>query len=285
MPSPCTAPRRCRRILRRCPMSIPMPRRAAGWSKGVLGTFDSLNPLIVKGLAVQAVRGYRRRKPDGARLRRAVHALRPARAQCRDRRCAQLRHLHARSRGALFRRRAGDRRRTWSFPGSFCATTAGPTTAPIIPKSSRAEILGERTVRFDLDRQRRPRIAAHPRPDAGAAEACDRRRDLRGNDPGEADRQRPLCGRRRRCRQKRHLQARSQLLGPGASDQSRLVEFRRSALRLLPRRQRLFRSVQGGPLRRAQRERSEPLADAVTTFRPCATGALSRNRSRTACPS
>ena len=26
--------------------------------QGVLGTFDSLNPLIVKGLAVQAIRGY-----------------------------------------------------------------------------------------------------------------------------------------------------------------------------------------------------------------------------------
>ena len=26
--------------------------------QGVLGTFDSLNPLIVKGLAVQATRGY-----------------------------------------------------------------------------------------------------------------------------------------------------------------------------------------------------------------------------------
>ena len=34
---------------------------------GLLGTFDSLNPLIVRGLAVQQIRGLCRREPDGAR--------------------------------------------------------------------------------------------------------------------------------------------------------------------------------------------------------------------------
>ena len=34
---------------------------------GVLGTFDSLNPLIVRGLAVQQDQGLCGRKPDGAR--------------------------------------------------------------------------------------------------------------------------------------------------------------------------------------------------------------------------
>ena len=45
-------------------ISLPRPtpirtrQRAVGLCKGSLGTFDSLNPFIVKGLAVQAVRGY-----------------------------------------------------------------------------------------------------------------------------------------------------------------------------------------------------------------------------------
>ena len=34
---------------------------------GVFGTFDSLNPLIVRGLAVQQIRGFVDREPDGAR--------------------------------------------------------------------------------------------------------------------------------------------------------------------------------------------------------------------------
>ena len=82
------------------------------------------------------------------------------------------------------------------------------------------------------------------------------------------------------CRKERDVQARPQLLGPRACDQSRLVEFRRDPLRLLPRRQCLFRSLQGRALRRAQRERSEPLADRLRHSRPCATAASSRSRSR-----
>ena len=34
---------------------------------GVLGTFDSLNPLIVRGVAAAADPRLRRREPDGAR--------------------------------------------------------------------------------------------------------------------------------------------------------------------------------------------------------------------------
>ena len=34
---------------------------------GLLGTFDSLNPLIVRGIAVQQIQGLCGREPDGAR--------------------------------------------------------------------------------------------------------------------------------------------------------------------------------------------------------------------------
>ena len=39
-------------------MPIRTRRREVRWCKGVLGTFDSLNPFIVKGLAAQGMRGY-----------------------------------------------------------------------------------------------------------------------------------------------------------------------------------------------------------------------------------
>ena len=40
------------------PYANPDPPQGGRLVQGVLGTFDSLNPLIVKGLAVQATRGY-----------------------------------------------------------------------------------------------------------------------------------------------------------------------------------------------------------------------------------
>ena len=61
----------------------------------------------------------------------------------------------------------------------------------------------------------------------------------------DADRrQRPLCDRRRARRRQRDAQAQSRLLGARSCDQSRLLELRRGAHRLLPRRQLAFRGVQ-----------------------------------------
>ena len=68
------------------PYADPDAPKGGRLVEGVLGTFDSLNPLIVQGLAAAADPRLRGREPDGARLRRAVHALRPAGAHGRDRR-------------------------------------------------------------------------------------------------------------------------------------------------------------------------------------------------------
>ena len=40
------------------PYANPDAPKGGKLVQGVLGTFDSLNPLVVKGLAVQAIRGY-----------------------------------------------------------------------------------------------------------------------------------------------------------------------------------------------------------------------------------
>ena len=71
----------------------------------------------------------------------------------------------------------------------------------------------------------------------------------------------PYVDRRSEARPQRDAQAQSDLLGTRPRDQSRLLEFRRDPHRLLPRRQRAFRGVQEGPLRRARRARSGPLGD------------------------
>ena len=50
------------------PYANPDAPKGGRLVQGILGTFDSLNPLIVRGLAVQQIRGYGScgRKPDGA---------------------------------------------------------------------------------------------------------------------------------------------------------------------------------------------------------------------------
>ena len=49
------------------PYANPDAPKGGRLVQGLLGTFDSLNPLIVRGLAVQQIRGLRGREPDGAR--------------------------------------------------------------------------------------------------------------------------------------------------------------------------------------------------------------------------
>ena len=39
-------------------MRTPPPQKGGRFVQGVLGTFDSLNPLIVKGIAPPSMRGY-----------------------------------------------------------------------------------------------------------------------------------------------------------------------------------------------------------------------------------
>ena len=58
MALPCTASQQCLRTSREYRMRTPPPRKGGRFVQGVLGTFDSLNPLIVKGIAPPSMRGY-----------------------------------------------------------------------------------------------------------------------------------------------------------------------------------------------------------------------------------
>ena len=167
--------------------------------QGVLGTFDSLNPLIVKGLAVQAIRGYvveslmargydepftlygllaRTVETDEARSY-VTFSLDPA-ARFSD-------GVPVTAEDVDVLLAAAARSRPAQPPRLLCQGGQGREPR----RAHRA---------FRSRRQQRPRIAAHPRADAGAAEARDRCRDLRGNDVGETGRQRPLRRRRGRYR-------------------------------------------------------------------------------------
>ena len=136
-PSPCTAPRPCRPISPICPMPIPTAPKGGRLVQGVLGTFDSLNPLIVRGLAVQQVRGFvveslMARGNDEAFT---LYGLLAKSVETDD--SQELRHLPSRSQGALLRRQAGARRGRAVFVGPARATRAAPTIASIIRKSPR----------------------------------------------------------------------------------------------------------------------------------------------------
>ena len=81
------------------------------------------------------------------------------------------------------------------------------------------------------------------------------------------------------------LHAQSGLLGARSRGQSRLVEFRRDPLRLLPRPELVSRGVQEGPVRPAQGERSRAAGRPATISPRCATAASSRRASPPACRS
>ena len=51
------------------PYANPNAPKGGRLVQGVLGAFDSLNPFIVKGIALQSIRGYVVESSDGARLR------------------------------------------------------------------------------------------------------------------------------------------------------------------------------------------------------------------------
>ena len=113
-------------IIRATPIR-PRPR-AARLVQGVLGTFDSLNPFIVKGLARPQIRGYVVESLLARGYDEPFTLYGLLAAHGRDRRRAHLRHLHARSRRAVLRRQAGDGRGRDLFLAA--AARQGPAELP-----------------------------------------------------------------------------------------------------------------------------------------------------------
>ena len=140
------------------------------------------------------------------------------------------------------------------------------------------EAEGERGVRFTFKSGRQPRIAADPRPDAGAAEAI-----LGGHAISRETTLEPPLGsgpykvelvRRRAARSPI---AASPITGAPTCRSTRAgFNCRHDPLRLLPRRHDRAGGLQGRPIRRAQRELVEDPGRPAMTARRCATGLIKK---------
>ena len=252
---------------------------------GMLGTFDSLNPFIVKGLRDprHSSPRLRDREPDGARLRRAVHALRPARrtVETDDARTYVTFTLDPAARFSDGRPVTAD---DVVFSWQLLRDKGRPNHRTYYSKVAKAEVIGERAVRFDLagadDRELPLILGLMPVLPKHAIDP----------DTFEQTRLTPLDRQRALHASARSIPATASPCGAiriigGATcgGQSRLLEFRRDPFRLLPRRQRPLRGIQEGPFRRAPGDRSRPLGDRLRLSGPARRAASSRRRSRPAC--
>ncbi len=82
------------------------------------------------------------------------------------------------------------------------------------------------------------------------------------------DRQRALSHRPRRSGEDHRPAEGPRLLGQGPAGQARLRQFRRGADRIFPRRQRAFRGLQEGPLRHQRGDQHDALVEPATTSPP-----------------
>ena len=193
--------------------------------QGILGTFDSLNPLIVRGLAVQQIRGFvvESLMARGYDEAFTLYGLLAKSVETDDRRSYVTFHLDPKARFSDGQPRTCGGRAV--FMG--LAARQGPSKpSPVLFQSRKGRGAGPAHGTVRLRWCRRPRTAADPRPDADIAQACGRCRNLRGNLDDGAGRFRPLPRHRGQTRRQRHADAQSRLLGPRPAAQPRLVELR-----------------------------------------------------------
>ena len=119
------------------PYANPDAPKGGRLVQGLLGTFDSLNPLIVKGFAVQQIRGYvvESLLARGNDEPFTLYGLLAKTVETDDARSYVTFRLDPAR--ALLRRQAGRSPKTCCSPGSCCAITAAPTIANITPRSPR----------------------------------------------------------------------------------------------------------------------------------------------------
>ena len=211
---------RCLSALCLCPT-----HRKAGGHEGALDTFNSLNPLIVQGLAVQPVRGYVVESLM-ARSYDEPFTLYGLLARTVETDAARSYVTFTLDPAAHFSDGTPVTAEDVMFSWQLLRDHGRPNHRTYYSRVAKAEISFPRHRALRFRRYQRPCIVADPRPHAGPAETPHRCCDVREIDAGRTDRQRSICRRRCLSWKKRHLHARSQLLGLRASHQSRSVEFR-----------------------------------------------------------
>ena len=205
---------------------------------GAFGSFDSLNPLIIKGVAANGIARFDHREPDGARARRAVHALWPHRRDGRDARGSLVDHLQSQSARRTSPTASRSPPTTCIFSLQLLKEKGRPNHRTYYAKVAKAERLSDHAVRFTFDAAGDreipliiglmpvlPKHAINP--------------DTFENTSLQFPvRLRPLPGRQGRRRPLHYLRARRELLGPRSAGKPRPFQLRRNPLRLLPRRRR-----------------------------------------------
>ena len=215
--------------------------------QGVLGTFDCLNPFIVKGLPAANIRGYviESLLARGYDEPFTLYGL-LADSVATD--AARTFVTFTINPAARFSDGKPVTPEDVIFSWELLRDKGRPNFRTYYIKVVKAEATDTRTVRFDLsgadDRELpliiglMPVLAKHA---INPATFEDTSFDpLLGSGP--------YTRQRSKARRKRHLQARQELLGSRSADQSRSMEFRHHPLRLLPRRQHALRGIQERPL-------------------------------------
>ena len=150
------------------PYANPDAPKGGRLVQGLLGTFDSLNPLIVRGLAVQQIRGFvvESLMARGNDEPFTLYGLLAKSVETDDARTYVTFRLDPA--GALLRRQAGHGRRRAVLLGA-AARQGPPQSSPVLcqGRKGRGARPAHGAVRFR--RRQRPRTAADPRPDAGFA--------------------------------------------------------------------------------------------------------------------
>ena len=162
------------------PYANPDAPKGGRLVQGILGTFDSLNPLIVRGLAVQQIRGFvveslMARGNDEAFT---LYGLLARSVETDDVRSYVTFHLDPRARFSDGQPVLAE---DVLFSWALLRDHGRPNHRQYYSKVAKAEALGPAHGAVRSCRRQRPRTAADPRPDAGIAQACRRCRDLRGH--------------------------------------------------------------------------------------------------------
>jgi peptide/nickel transport system substrate-binding protein len=202
--------------------------------QGILGTFDSLNPLIVRGLAVQQIRGFviESLLARGNDEPFTLYGLLADSVQTDDARTEVTFHLNPLARFSDGHPVLAE---DVLFSWELLRDHGRPNHRLYYAKVTEAKAIDQHTVRFRFgdagDRELPLVLGLMPVLPKHAIDVA-------------ATRFRPLSRHNREAWHQRDADARPELLGPRSADQPRALELRRDPAGFLPRRQHPVRGLQ-----------------------------------------
>ena len=265
------------------PYVNPDAPRGGRLALGMLGTFDSLNPFIIRGVSATGLREYvfeslMARSGDEPFT---LYGLIAESVELPPDRAWVTFHLRPEARFADGQPITPD---DVLFSHAILKEKGWPYHRSHYGKVAKAEKIGERSVRFTFEAAGDREVPLLLAPDADPAAAQARCRNIRAHHAGAAARQRPLQRRARGCRPLHHLSAQCRLVGARSARDARAVQLRRDPHRVLPRCLDDVRGVQGRRDRREAGGRSRTVGRGLRLCGRRPTGASSSANSTPVCP-